>query len=113
MRELIASGAVVDTETLQVNASVYYGTMAGEEDASGEAVYEVVLRAKNYDAGSEPVTAVSFDEIAEWCGEMVVPGYGENEDVALEAPVAIRYAKTKAFEMNGKTCVFASLRYTY
>ena len=56
---------------------------------------------------------MKFADLEKWCDELVVPGYGANDAVVLEAPAAIRYSKTKSFEYNGKYCTFFSLRYSF
>lgn len=118
MRELVASGMIVDTDDLKIAASVYFegnnesGSTSG--NASGEeGTYEVTLKAKNYNCDDLAADAMKFADLEKWCDELVVPGYGENDAVVLEAPAAIRYSKTKSFECNGKYCTFFSLRYSF
>lgn len=114
MRELVASGMVKDTDDLKIAASVYFESADESGSASGgEGTYEVTLKAKNYNCDELAVDAMKFSDLEAWCDELVVPGYGANEDVVLEAPVSVRYSKTKSFENNGKYCTFFSLRYSF
>ena len=122
MRELIASGMIKDTDDLKIAASVYYEASEESDSASGAAdSYEVTLKAKNYNCDEVAVDAMKFEDLLKWCDELVVPGYNGNEDVILEAPVSVRYSKTKSFQHEGyyegkyqiRNCTFYSLRYTF
>lgn len=119
MKKCIAAGSVLlekDEEgkvLKEIAATVYEEVVENDESNSGsaeESKKSVVLRYKNF-AYTDDVTApFGFDEIA-GDAELVVPGVDGHEDVTLEAPVVVKYSKTKSFERNANTVVFASLRY--
>lgn len=118
MSQIIASGEIVKTENLVVTASV--ALEKTEESASGADVYSVYLTAKKFNAEELPADPITFADIAAMveeesssAGGMVVPGVEGQDDVELEAPTALKYAKTKAFVGDNGVCVFATLRYEY
>lgn len=115
MNKLIATGTIVDNENVTIAASVYE-EIPGEESNSGDAAgsHYVTLSCKKYNADAMPTAPWGFSEIAgEASGDsLVVPGL-DGEDVVLEAPTAIKYAKTKAFVKDGKAQIYAALRYNY
>jgi len=120
MSKIIASGEIVKTENLVVTASVAVNTTEESGSASGADVYSVYLTAKKYNAEELPVDPITFADIAAMVEEesssaagMIVPGVEGEDDVELQAPVAVKYAKTKAFEGDNGACVFATLRYEY
>lgn len=114
MSEIIASGKIVGTEDLIVAATV---SVEAAKEESAEDVYTVYLNVKQYGAETLPADAIAYADIeqmvSEAGAEMVVPGVGGHDDVTLEAPVTVRYAKTKAFEGDNGACVFVTLRYEY
>lgn len=119
MTEIIASGEIVNTENLVVTATVAVETTE-DSGESAAAKYSVYLNVKKYNADALPAEPLTYDTIAEMVEEesseaagMVVPGINGGEDVTLEAPTAIKYAKTKAFEGDNGVCVFGTLRYEY
>lgn len=104
--EKIIAGELVKTENLVVTASV----AVAKVDGSGEASMSVYLNMKNYAAEEIPAIPYSYAEIKEAVeaagGEMVLEG------IEIAEPVAVRYAKTKAFEVEAGIVVQAALRYT-
>lgn len=124
--EVIASGKVVDIKDKEAGKElVVTATIAVEKarEESGDDIHVAYLNVKHYTAAELPVTAISFAEIAQMVedagGEMKVPSVeDETEMVELEAPTAVRYAKTKAFHTkdedgNDTVCVLATLRYEW
>lgn len=119
VKECIAGGTVLrekDEEgkvVKEIAATVYEEKIMNDESASSSAAEgkkSVVLRYKNF-AYAEDITApLGFDEIA-GDAALVVPGINGHEDVELDAPVVVKYSKTKSFERDGNTVVMASLRY--
>lgn len=118
-KECIAAGEVLmeldefGKVAKSITAAVYVEkAVAGEESGSvAEAKKSVVLRYKDYAYTEDVAAPMGFEEIAAAAGELKVPGLNGNEDVVLSAPVAVKYSKTKAFEANANTVVFATLRY--
>ena len=120
MSKIIASGKIIENEDLVVTATVAEEIAKSEESASssGEASYIVYLTAKQFNAAELPVNPLTYADIAELVeaesgAAMEVPTLDKKSTVALDAPVAIKYAKTKAFEYANKICVFTTLRYTF
>lgn len=118
MSQIIASGEIVKTENLVVTASV--ALEKAEESSSGADVYSVYLTAKKFNAEELPANPITFADVAAMVEEesssaagMVVPGVDGQDDVELEAPTALKYAKTKAFIGDNGVCIFATLRYEY
>lgn len=119
VKECIAAGIVVSEKdeagklVKEIAATVYEEKIINDESSSGSAAEgkkSVVLKYKDM-AYAEDITApLGFDEIA-GDAELVVPGIDGHEDVTLAEPVVVKYSKTKSFERNGNTVVFASLRY--
>lgn len=115
MKKCIAAGRVLLEEDAEgklvkeIAATVYEEVKKDEESAS-EGKKSVMLKYKNF-AYTDDVTApLGFDEIA-GDAELVVPGVDGHEDVTLEAPMTVRYSRTKSFERDDNTVVYASLRY--
>jgi hypothetical protein len=119
--KVIASGKVVDTDDLLVSAEVAAVYANGNEsgsaaEESGSAAVEkhiVSLYVKQMNVDSLPVDALTYADIAEMAGEMVVPGVAGHEDVALEEPVAVKSSKMKAFMYQGAANVICNLRYEF
>lgn len=103
--EKIIAGELVKTEKLVVTASV----AVAKVDGSGEAPMSVYLTMKNYAAEQMPDTPYGYAEIK--AAVEAAGGEMELEGVELAEPVAVRYAKTKAFEVEGGKVVQAALRY--
>lgn len=113
--KVIASGKVVDTEDLLVSAEVAE-VYADANDESGSAAAEkhiVSLYVKQMNVDSMPADALTYAEIAEMAGEMVVPGVAGHDDVTLEEPVAVKSSKMKAFMYHGAANVICNLRYEF
>ena len=110
MKKVIATGSVLlekDEEgklVKEIAATVY------AEEAKGEGKISVVLKYKDFEYAEDIAAPLGYDEIA-GDAELVVPGVDGHADVALAAPVAIRYSRTKSFERNGSTAVYATIRY--
>lgn len=88
--------------------------MCSCEDESGccsEGMKSVVLKYKNFKCEEDIAAPLSYEDIAAEGGEMTVPGIGGHADVALEAPVVVKYSKTRTYEFEGNTVVSASIRY--
>lgn len=104
--EKIIAGELVKTEKLVVTASIAIAKV----DGSGEAPMSVYLNMKDYAAKEIPAAPYSYAEIKDAVeaagGEMVLEG------IEIAEPVAVRYAKTKAFEVEAGVVVQAALRYT-
>ena len=116
MSKIIASGEIVKTENLVVTASV----ALEKAEESGENIHSVYLTVKKYNAEELPANPITFADVAAMVEEesssaagMVVPGVEGKDDFELEAPTALKYAKTKAFVGDNGVCVFATLRYEY
>ena len=125
MKKCIASGAILyekDEEgklKKEIVATVYADEGNGDESDSGAVVESgsaaegrksVLLKYKDFAYGNDVVAPVSFEDIAAMA-TLTVPGLDGHADVTLEAPIVVRYAKTKSFEHNGNTVVSASIRY--
>ena len=119
VKECIAAGIVVSEKdeagklVKEIAATVYEEKIVNDESASSSAAEgkkSVVLKYKDMAYAEDIAAPLGFDEIA-GDAELVVPGIGGHEDVTLAAPVVVKYSKTKSFERNGNTVVFASLRY--
>ena len=118
MKKVIATGSVLlekDEEgklVKEIAATVYAEEAKGKESGSGsgEGKKSVVLKYKNFEYAEDVAAPLGYDEIA-GDAELVVPGVDGHADVALAAPVAIRYSRTKSFERNGSTAVYATIRY--
>ena len=115
--KVIASGKVVDTEDLLVSAEVaeVYAD-ANDDSGSGSAAAEkhiVSLYVKQMNVDSMPADALTYAEIAEIAGEMVVPGVAGHDDVTLEEPIAVKSSKMKAFMYHGAANVICNLRYEF
>lgn len=121
MNKLIATGTVMEDENVKIVASVYVDLDEEGKESIEEGSHYVVLSYRNDKADMQPVDAVTFDEIAsvtdsDESGEagMVVPGFNGHDNVDLEAPMAVRYSKTKSFMRNDGTIqVYAALRYVF
>lgn len=121
MNKLIATGTVMEDENVKVVASVYVDLdEEGKESAEAGSHY-VTLSYRNDDAETQPADAMTYadiagEEVEDESGEggMVVPGFDGHDDVALEAPMAVRYSKTKSFmRKDGTIQVYAALRYVF
>ena len=120
LSQLIATGKVFESDKVKVCASVY-ATMSDTESESAENTpYYVTLSYSNNDAGEQPLDAVTYQDIAMMCeesnsdGTLTVPGFDGQADVELQAPIAVKYSKTKSFINNeGKVQVYAALRYYF
>lgn len=115
MNKAIASGIIVDNDSVTIAATVYVElTAAGAESEEAGAHY-VTLSYKKYDADDMPTAPLSYaDILADASGDaLVVPGLNGHEDVELDEPTAVKYAKTKAFVRNEKAQVYAAMRYNY
>lgn len=104
--EKIIAGELVKTDDLVVTASI---AMA-KADGSGEAPMSVYLTMKNYAAEELPTTPYGYTEIK--AAVEAAGGQMELEEIEIPEPVMLRYAKTKAFEVEEGKVVQASLRYT-
>lgn len=113
--ELIASGEIKKEKDLVICASVYEVISEESGSASGAAEsHYVTLFYNNRNADELPAAPLTYDDIAAVAGEMKVPGFAGKEDFELEAPIAIRYSKTKAFQRkDGTLCVNAAIRYDF
>lgn len=125
MKKCIASGAILSEKDeegklkKEIVATVYADEGNGDESDSGAVVESgsaaegrksVLLKYKDFAYGNDVVAPVSFEDIAAMA-TLTVPGLDGHADVTLEAPIVVRYAKTKSFEHNGNTVVSASIRY--
>lgn len=125
MKKCIASGAILSEKDeegklkKEIVATVYADEGNGDESDSGAVVESgsaaegrksVLLKYKDFAYGNDVVAPVSFEDIAAMA-TLTVPGLDGHADVTLEAPMVVRYAKTKSFEHNGNTVVSASIRY--
>ena len=118
MKKCIASGAILSEKDKEgklkkeIVATVYAEEANGNESGSGaaEGRKSVLLKYKDFAYGNDVVAPVSFEDIAAMA-KLTVPGLDGHADVTLEAPMIVRYAKTKSFERNGNTVVSASIRY--
>jgi len=118
MKKCIAAGSVLlekDEEGKLVKeiAATVYEDVDNSEESTGSAAEgkkSVVLKYKNF-AYAEDVTApLGYEEIAAE-GTLTVPGLDGHEDVTLESPMTVRYSRTKSFERDNNTVVYATLRY--
>lgn len=127
MKKCIASGAILSEKDeegklkKEIVATVYAEEVNGSESGSsvvaaesGSSVAEgrksVLLKYKDFAYGEDVVNPITFEDIAA-VATLTVPGLDGHADVTLEAPMVVRYAKTKSFEYNGNTVVSASIRY--
>lgn len=116
MKECIAAGEVLlekdGGEVVKSITAAVYAEVAGnsEESNAADSKKLVVLKYRNFNCDEDVAAPFGFEEIADG-KTLKVPGVNDNEDVTLSAPVVVKYSKTKAFESNGKTVVYASLRY--
>lgn len=119
VKECIAAGTVVSKKdkagkiVKEIVATVYEEKIINDESASGSAAEgkkSVVLKYKDMAYAEDVVAPLGFDKIANGAS-LVVPGIGGRENVTLATPVVVKYSKTKSFERDGNTVVFASLRY--
>ena len=121
MKKCIAAGSVLlekDEEgklVKEIAATVYEDVVSKEESASNgsgatEGKKSVVLKYKNFAYTEDVVAPLGYNEIASE-GALVVPGLNGHEDVTLAAPMSVRYSRTKSFERNSNTVVYATLRY--
>lgn len=121
MNKLIATGTVVEDENVKIVASVYVDLDEEGKESTEDGAHYVTLSYRDNNADLQPIDAVTFDDIAsvaegDESGEtgMVVPGFNGHEDVELEAPMAVRYSKTKSFmRKDGTIQVYAALRYVF
>lgn len=125
MKKCIASGAILSEKDeegklkKEIVATVYADEGNGDESDSGAVVESgsaaegrksVLLKYKDFAYDNDVVAPISFEDIAAMT-TLTVPGLDGHANVTLEAPVVVRYAKTKSFEHNGNTVVSASIRY--
>lgn len=119
VKECIAAGTIVSEKdeagkiVKEIVATVYEEKIINDESAAGSAAEgkkSVVLKYKDMAYAEDVVTPLGFDEIANGAS-LVVPGIGGRKNVTLATPVVVKYSKTKSFERDGNTVVFASLRY--
>lgn len=119
MKKAIASGHILQEKNeegklvKEIAATVYEEVVKSEEsnaESAAEGKKSVVLKYKNFKYTEDVVAPLGYNEIAAE-GELVVPGLNGHEDVTLEAPVTVRYSRTKSFERNSNTVVYATLRY--
>lgn len=121
MKKCIAAGSVLlekDEEgklVKEIAATVYEEAGNEEESASSESgaaegKKSVVLKYKNFAYTNDIVTPLGYDEIAAEA-TLTVPGLDGHADVTLEAPMSVRYSRTKSFERAGNTVVYATIRY--
>lgn len=121
MKKCIAAGSVLlekDEEgklVKEIAATVYEDVVSKEESASnGSGVTEgkksVVLKYKNFAYAEDILAPLGYKEIAAEA-TLTVPGLNGHEDVTLAAPMSVRYSRTKSFERNSNTVVYATLRY--
>lgn len=126
MKKCIASGAILSEKDeegkllKEIVATVYADEGNGNESGSdvtvesgsgaAEGRKSVLLKYKDFAYGNDVVAPISFEDIAAMA-TLTVPGLDGHADVTLEAPMVVRYAKTKSFEHNGNTVVSASIRY--
>lgn len=121
MKKCIAAGSVLlekDEEgklVKEIAATVYEDVVAAEESASNgsgaaEGKKSVVLKYKNFAYAEDVLAPLGYDEIAAEA-TLTVPGLNGHEDVTLDAPMSVRYSRTKSFERAGNTVVYATIRY--
>ena len=119
MKKAIASGNILQEKNeesklvKEIAATVYEEIVKSEESSSGSAAEgkkSVVLKYKNFKYTEDVVAPLGYNEIAGE-GALVVPGLNGHEDVTLAAPMSVRYSRTKSFERNSNTVVYATLRY--
>ena len=120
MKKVIATGSVLlekdeDGKLVkEIAATVYAEKVKGEESGSrsseGEGKKSVVLKYKDFEYAEDIAAPLGYDEIA-GDAELVVPGIDGHADVVLSAPITIKYSRTKSFERNGNTAVYATIRY--
>jgi len=123
MNKLIATGTVMEEEDVKIVASVYVDLDEEGKESTEAGAHYVVLSYRNDNAEAQPVDAMTYADIAEGAdsdadesgeGGMVVPGFDGHDDVTLDAPIAVRYSKTKSFMRNDGTIqVYAALRYVF
>lgn len=121
MKKCIAAGSVLlekDEEgklVKEIAATVYEDVVSKEESASNgsgatEGKKSVVLKYKNFAYAEDILAPLGYKEIAAEA-TLTVPGLNGHEDVALAAPMSVRYSRTKSFERAGNTVVYATIRY--
>lgn len=115
MKKAIASGYILQKENeegklIKEIAATVYEEIDESDGSAAEGKKSVVLKYKNFEYTEDVVAPLGYDEIAAE-GELVVPGLNGHEDVTLEAPISVRYSRTKSFERNSNTVVYATLRY--
>ena len=119
MKKAIASGNILQEKNeegklvKEIAATVYEEVVKSEESSSGSAAEgkkSVVLKYKNFEYTEDVVAPLGYNEIAGE-GALVVPGLNGHEDVTLAAAMSVRYSRTKSFERNSNTVVYATLRY--
>ena len=119
VKKAIASGYILQEKNeegklvKEIAATVYEEKLISDESSSGSAAEgkkSVVLKYKNFEYTEDVVAPLGYNEIAGE-GALVVPGLNGHEDVTLAAPMSVRYSRTKSFERNSNTVVYATLRY--
>ena len=119
VKKCIAAGILVAKKdkagklVKEIAATVYEEKLISDESSSGSAAEgkkSVVLKYKNFEYTEDVLAPLGYKEIASE-GALIVPGLNGNEDVKLEAPITVRYSRTKSFERNSNTVVYATLRY--
>lgn len=131
MNKLIATGTVKDDGKVKIVASVYVDLLEDGTESDFVGAHYVTLSYTNNDADAQPGDAVTYADIlaaastesgsaesgSEESGDaaaMVVPGAYGHDDVELEAPYTVRYAKTKSFtRVDGTVQVYATMRYNF
>lgn len=121
MKKCIAAGSVLlekDEEgklVKEIAATVYEDVVSKEESASNgsgatEGKKSVVLKYKNFAYAEDILAPLGYKEIAAEA-TLTVPGLNGHEDVKLDAPMSVRYSRTKSFERASNTVVYATMRY--
>ena len=126
MNKMIASGVLVDSAEMTIVASIYVDLNADGTESTEAGAHSAVVSYKKYNADAMPAAPITYEDIAgevSGSGSLNVPGVAGHEDVALAAPTAIKYSKTKAFvtgeesEESGaegrKAQIYAALRYNF
>lgn len=116
MNRMIATGTLVDSEEMTIAASVYVDIKEDGTESTEAGAHYVVLSYKKFNADAMPAAPITFEDIAgevSGSGSLTVPGLDGHDDVALSAPTAIRYSKTKAFVANDKAQIYAAMRYNF
>lgn len=113
--KIIESKKLVDVEDLVVTAELAVMPAEGNDESGSASAagdkYIVALHARQANADAMPTAPLGYDEIKALVedagGEMEVAG------IALEEPVLVRKASTRAFMYKGAANIVVNFRYEF